>query len=144
MGSIGKIVINLGETRKKTKFNPPSPIKATPDDITSDKKYLSGTSVSNGDDVTITSSTQNESNKVNYSTPVKGNPPEGKTTAVVAVMRGNLKHGYHRHRSNKHCKKQIVRVLVDSGSDGDLVFVNKDKPICFPTQKSWFHSCGIL
>jgi hypothetical protein len=36
-----------------------------------------------------TSSTQNKINKANYSTPVKGNPPEGKTTAVVAVMRGN-------------------------------------------------------
>ncbi len=35
----------------------------------------------------MTSSTQNESNKVNYSTLVKGNPPEGKTTAVVAVMK---------------------------------------------------------
>ena len=56
----------------------------------------------------MTSSTQNESNKVNHSTLVRGNPPEGKTTAVVAVMRGNLKHGYHRRRSNKHYKKQIV------------------------------------
>jgi hypothetical protein len=63
-----------------------------------------------------TSSTQNKSNKANYSTPVKGNPPEGKTTAVVVVMRGNLKHGYHRHHSNKHYKKKIVQVLLDSGS----------------------------
>jgi len=86
-------------------------------------------SVSDGDDVSMTSSTQNESNKVNHSTLVEGDPPEGKTTAIVAVMRGNSKHGYHRHRSNKHYKKQIVRVLLDSGSDGDLVFVNKDKPM---------------
>jgi hypothetical protein len=84
-------------------------------------------SVSNGDDVMMTSSTQNESNKVNCSTLVKGNPPEGETTAVVAVMRGNSKHGYHRNRSNKHYKKQIVRVLLDSGSDGDLVLISKDK-----------------
>jgi hypothetical protein len=76
-----------------------------------------------------TSSTQNKDNKANYSTPVKGNPPEGKTTAVVAVMRGNSKHGYHHHCSNKHYKKKIVRVLLDSGSDEDLVFVNKDKPV---------------
>ena len=89
MGSIRKVVINLGETCKKTKFTPPSLIKATPNDITSNETYLSMTSVSNGDDVLITSSTQNESNKVIYSTLVKGNPPEGKTTAVVAVMRGN-------------------------------------------------------
>ncbi len=42
-------------------------------------------------------------------------------SSVVAVMRGNLKQGYHRHRSNKHYRKQIVRVLLDSGSDRDLV-----------------------
>jgi hypothetical protein len=64
------------------------------------------------------SSTQNEEIQVNYSTPVKKNPPEGKTTAVVAVMRGNLKHSYHRHHSNKHYKKKIVWVLLDSGSVG--------------------------
>ncbi len=52
-------------------------------------------------------------------------------------MRGNSKHGYHRHRSNKHYKKQIVRVLLDSGSDsdGDLVFVSKDKPMLLPYSK---------
>ncbi len=92
-------------------------------------------SVSNIDDVTMMSSTQNESNKVNYSTSINGNPPEGKTTAVVASMRGNSKHGYHRHRSNKHYKKQIVWVPLDSGSDGDLVFVNKDKPMFLPYSK---------
>jgi hypothetical protein len=88
------------------------------------------TTVSNGDDVMMMSSTQNKSKKANCSTPAKGNPPEGKTTAVVAVMlRGNSKHGYHRHCSNKHYKKKIVWVLLDSGSDGDLVFVDKDKPM---------------
>ena len=78
MGSIGKIVTNLGETCYKTKFTPPSPTKATPNYITSNEKYLSMTSVSKDDDVLMTSSTQNKSNKVNYSTLVKGNPPEGK------------------------------------------------------------------
>ncbi len=61
-------------------------------------------SVSDGNDASMTSSTQNKSNKVNYSTPIKGNPPEGKTTALVAVMRGKTKLGYHRHLSNKHYK----------------------------------------
>jgi hypothetical protein len=149
LGSIEKVVINLGETCKKTKFTPPSPIKATPDDITSDKNYISMTSVSNGDDVSMTSSTQNKSNKVNYNFLVKENPPEGKTTAAVAVMRGKSKHGYHRHRSNKHYKKQIVRILLDSGSDRDLVFVNKDKPMLLPYLKrlvpqSWNTSNGIF
>ncbi len=106
------------------------------------------TSVSDGDDVLMTSSTQNKSNKVNYSTLVKENPPEGKTTAVVAEMRGNWKHGYHRHRNNKHYKKQIVRVLLDNGFDGDLVFVNKDKPMLLPYSKRlvpqpWNTSNGI-
>ncbi len=59
---------NLGETRKKTKFTPSSPIKATPDSITSDEEYLSMTSVSDGNDVSMTSSTQNESKKINHST----------------------------------------------------------------------------
>jgi hypothetical protein len=72
-----KVVITLGETCKKTKFTPPSPSKATPNDITSNKNYLSMTSVSHGDDVSMTPSTNNN-NKVNYSTLVKGNPPEGK------------------------------------------------------------------
>jgi hypothetical protein len=97
----------------------------------------------------MSSSTQSESKKANYSTLVKGNPPEGKTTAVVAVMRGNLKHGYHRHRSNKHYKKKIVWVLLESGSDRDLVFVNKDKPMLLPYSKrlvpqSWNTLNGIF
>ncbi len=72
-------------------------------------------------------------------------PPEGKTTAVIGVMRGNPKDGYTCLCSNKHCKQRIVQVLflLDSGSDGDLIFVNKDNPCCFPTQKGWFHSHGI-
>jgi hypothetical protein len=107
------------------------------------------TSVSDGDDVLMTSSTQSESNKVYCNTLVKGNPPEGKTTAVVAVMRGKSKHGYHRHHSTKYYKKQIVRVLLDSGSDGDLFFVNNDKPMLLPYSKrlvpqSWNTSNGIF
>jgi hypothetical protein len=43
-------------------------------------------------------------------------------------MRGKPKNGYHRHRSNKHYKQKLVRVLLDSGSDEDLVLVNKDNP----------------
>jgi hypothetical protein len=90
------------------------------------------TSVSDSYDVMMTSSTQNESNKVNHNTLVKGDPPE---QYLMAVMRGNSKHGCHRRRTNKHYKKKIVRVLLDSGSDGDLVFVNKDKPMLLPYLK---------
>jgi hypothetical protein len=62
-------------------------------------------------------------------------PPEGRTTAIVAVMRGRPKHGHHSQRSNKHYKQKLVWVLLDSGSDGDLVFVDKDKPMLLPSSK---------
>ncbi len=46
-------------------------------------------------------------------------------------------------------KKQIVWVLLDNGSDGDLVFVNKDKPLLLPYSKRlvpqlWNTSNGIF
>jgi hypothetical protein len=53
----------------------------------------------------------------------------------VAVMRGRPKHGHPRQCSNKHYKQKIVRVLLDSGSDSDLVFVDKDKPMLLPSSK---------
>jgi hypothetical protein len=64
-------------------------------------------------------------------------------------MRGNTKDGYTRQRSNKQCKQKIVWVLLDSGSDGDLIFVNKDKPMLLPYSKrlvlqSWNTSNGIF
>jgi hypothetical protein len=100
--------------------------------------------LSDADDARLTSPSQSKDVHVNNSTPTASNPTEGRTTAVIAVMRGNPKDGYTRQRSNKHCKQKIVRVLLDSGSEGDLIFVNKDKPMLFPTRKGWFHSCGIL
>jgi hypothetical protein len=80
----------------------------------------------------LMSPSQSEGVHDNNSTPTASDPPEGKTTAVIAVMRGNPKDGYTRQYSNKHCKQRIVRVLLDSGSDGDLIFVNKDKPMLLP------------
>jgi hypothetical protein len=76
-------------------------------------------------------------------------PPEGRTTAIVAVMRGRPKYGHHRQHSNKHYKQKLVRVLLDSGSDGDLVFVDKDKPMLLPSSKrlvpqSWNTSNGMF
>jgi hypothetical protein len=61
--------------------------------------------------------------------------PEGKTTAVIAVMRGKHKEGYHHHHSNKHYKWTKVQVLLDIGSDGDLFFVSKDKHMLLPYSK---------
>jgi hypothetical protein len=62
-------------------------------------------------------------------------PPEGKTTAKVAVMRGRPKHSHHPQHSNKHYKQKLVGVLLDSGSDHDLIFIDKDKPMLLPSSK---------
>ncbi len=50
-------------------------------------------------------------------------------------MRGNPKDVYTCQCSNKHCKQKIVQVLFDSGSDGNLIFLNKDKPMLLPYSK---------
>jgi hypothetical protein len=76
-------------------------------------------------------------------------PPEGRTTAIVAVMKGKPKDGHHRQRSNKHHKQKLVRVLLDSGSDGGLVFVDIDKPMLLPSSEklvpqSWNTSNGMF
>jgi hypothetical protein len=83
----------------------------------------------------LTSPSKGNDVHVNNSTPTASNPTEGRTTAVIAVMRGNPKDGYTRQRSNKHCKQKIVQVLLNSGSDGNFIFVNKDKPILLPYLK---------
>ena len=108
MGSTRKIV-KLGETVKNTSYTPPSPIKASPTSIASDSNDVSTASVSKADDVMMTSSDQKgKSLKEMNFTPNK-DPPEGKTTAIVAVMRGRPKHGHHRQSSNKHYKKNWCR-----------------------------------
>ncbi len=69
--------------------------------------------------------------------------------AVIAVMRCKPKDSYHHHHSNKHYKWTLVRVLLDSGSDEDLVFVSKDKPMLLSYSKrvvpqSWYALNGIF
>ncbi len=105
--------------------------------------------ISDADDVMLTSPSKRKDVHDNNSNPTTYNPPEGKTTAVIAVMRTKPKDVYTRIPSNKHCKQKIVRVLLDSGSDGDLIFVNKDKPILLPYLKrlvpqSWNTLNGIF
>jgi hypothetical protein len=97
----------------------------------------------------LTSPSKSKNVHNNNSTPTASNPPEGKTTAVITVMRGNPKDGYTRLCSNKHCKQIMVRVLLNSGSDSDLIFVNKDKPMLLPYSKrlipwSWNTLNGIF
>jgi hypothetical protein len=104
---------------------------------------------SNADDVMMTSPSKSKDVHVNHSTPTASNPSEGRTTAVIAVMRDNPNNGYTRQRSNKHCKQKIVRVLLDSVSDGNLIFVNKDEPMLLPSLKrlvpqSWNTLNGIF
>jgi hypothetical protein len=64
-------------------------------------------------------------------------------------MRGKPKYGHHRHNSIKHYKQKLVRILLDSGSDGNLVFVDEDKSMLLPSSKrlvpqSWNTSNGMF
>jgi hypothetical protein len=124
-------------------------MKATPTTIASKPNEVSTASVSKAGDVMMASSSQKEKLlKKNNILPNK-DPPEGRTTTIIAVMRGKPKNGHHRQCSNKHCKQKLVRVLLDSGSDGDLVFVDKDKPMLLPLLKKlvphlWNTSIGMF
>jgi hypothetical protein len=110
-------------------------MKATPTSIASYSNDVSTASVSKAGDVMMTSSDQKgKLLKKNSVTPNK-DPPERKTTAIVAVMRGRPKHSHHRQCSNKHYKQKLVQILLDSGSGGDLNFVDKDKPMLLPSLK---------
>ncbi len=110
-------------------------MKATPTSIASDSNDVSTASVCKAGDIMMTSSDQKgKLLKKNSVTPNK-DPPEGKTTAIVTVMRGRPKHSHHHQHSNKHYKQKLVRILLDSGSDGDLIFVDKDKPVLPPSSK---------
>jgi hypothetical protein len=134
LGSTRKIV-KLRETVENTSYTPPSPMKAIPTTIASNSNDVRTASVSKAGDVMMTSSSQKEGIlKKNRILPRK-DPPEGRTTATVAVMRGRPKHDHHCQRSNKHYKQKLVRVLLDSGSDGNLVFVDKGKPMLLPSSK---------
>jgi hypothetical protein len=132
-------------------FTPPSLMEATPTTIASDSNDLSTLSVSKASDVMMTSSSQKEGILKKKSTLPNKDPPEGKITAIVAVMRGRPKHSHHRQCSNKHYKQKLVQVLflLDSGSDDNLVFVDKDKPMLLPSLKrlvpqSWNTSNGMF
>jgi hypothetical protein len=110
-------------------------MKAAPTSIASDSNDVSTASVSKAGVVMMTSSDQTgKLFKKKNVTPNK-DPPEGKSTAIVAVMRGRPKHSHHCQCSNKHYKQKIVRVLLESDSDGDLIFVDKDKPMLLPSAK---------
>ncbi len=134
MGST-RTVIKLVEIIKNTSYTPPSLMKATPTSIASNPNDVSTASVSKAGDIMMTSSNQKGTLlKKNNVTPKK-DPPEGKTTTIVAVMRGRPKHSHHRQCSNKHYKQKLVWVLLYSSSDGDLIFLDKDKSMLLPSSK---------
>jgi hypothetical protein len=110
-------------------------MKATPTTIASNSKDMSTASVSKAGDVMMTSSSKKEGILKKNSILPRKDPPEGRTTAIVAVMRGRPKHGHHHQCINKHYKQKLVQVLLDSGSDGNLIFVDNDKPMLLPSLK---------
>jgi hypothetical protein len=76
-------------------------MKATFNNIASNSNDISTASVSKAGDVMMMSSSQKRKLlKKNSITPNK-DPPEGRTTAIVAVMRGRPKHSHHRQHSTK-------------------------------------------
>ncbi len=148
MGSTSKIVEYRG-TVESTSYTPPSPMKATPTAIASNSNDVSTASVCKVGDIMMMSSSQKEGILKKNSILPKKDPPEGRATAIVAVMRGRPKHGHRCQRSNKHYKQKLVRVLLDSGSDSNLVFVDTDKPMPLPSLKrlvpqSWNTSNGMF
>ncbi len=104
MGSTRKIV-KISETIVQTSFTPPSLMKATPTTIASNSNDASTTSVSKAGDIMMTPSSQKEGMLKKNSILPKKDPLEGKTTTMVAVMRGRPRPGHHRHRCNKHYGK---------------------------------------
>ncbi len=111
-------------------------MKATPTTIASNSNDISTASVSKAGDVMMTSSSQKKGILKNNSILPRKDPPEGRTTTIVAVMRGKPKNGHHCQRSSKHYKQKLVQVLLDSGSDGNLVFIDKDKLMLLPSSKN--------
>jgi hypothetical protein len=92
-------------------------------------------SVSKAGDIMMTSSSQKGKLLKRNSITPNTDPPEGRTTAIVAVMRGRPKHSHHRQRSNKHYKQKLVLVLLDFGLVSNLIFIDEDKPMLFPSSK---------
>jgi hypothetical protein len=96
LGWVALGIIKLGETVENTSYTSPSPMKATPTSIASDADDVGTASVSKAGDIMITSSSQKGNLLKKNSIIPNTDPPEGRTTAIVAVMRGRPKHSHHR------------------------------------------------
>ncbi len=119
-------VEKVGVKSKKTKlvnYTPSDPIKTTPkldSSITSD----------------------------NFSEQQKDSPCSDQKQGVTAVMAVMMVDTTSRHSSKKTPMKKLVRVLFDTGSDGDLLFHEKGTAKQFPyltrqVPKSWRTSNGL-
>jgi hypothetical protein len=77
---------------------------------------------------------------------------EERVTAVVAKARyhkltKNQAQQRFKHSAGSHPSNTVIKVLVDSGSDGDLMFYEKGTPMHFPyltrqVLNSWLPSNG--
>ena len=83
----------------------------------------------------------------NSNKPPTQDDDEGRVTAVAAVI--YLQPPAGKHNNKRTTRKKVVRVLLDSGSDGDLLFHQKGTPKHFsystrqvPT--SWHTSNGVF
>jgi len=70
------------------------------------------------------------SDQIKHSPPSKKHK-KGKVTAVVALAKYN--HARHHKSSKMATKERLIWVLLDSGSDGDLLFQKKGKSNTSPT-----------
>ncbi len=88
-------VVKLRETIVQTSYTPPSPMKATPTILASNVNGDSTMPVSKAGDVMMTSSDKTKGILKKKSTLLNKDPPEGKTTAIAAVIRGRPRLSHH-------------------------------------------------
>jgi hypothetical protein len=88
-------IVKLGEIVENTRYTPPSPTKATPTTIASNSNDVRTALVSKAGDVMMTSSSKKAKILKKNSILPNRDPPEGRTTAITAVMRGKPRNGHH-------------------------------------------------
>ena len=133
---------------------PPGPIKTTDALDTDFSEHISDTSRQKlGESISETSRQNfgdNFSEQQKHSRDSDTEDDELRVTAVMAVMTGSPDRKSGRPTSNKQVpRKKIIKILLDSGSDGDLLFQKKGATKHFPysarqVPKSWRTSNGVF
>ena len=126
---------------------PPGPIKTTDALDTDVSEHISDTSRQKlGESISETSRQnfgENFSEQQKHSRDSDTEDDEHRVTAVMAVMTGSPDQKSGRPTSNKQVpRKKIIKILLDSGSDGDLLFQKKEQPNTFPTRLGRCQSHG--